>query len=97
MSKKALFLLLTASLILAAQSHAAEKVTCESLKDEIAAKIEHNGVKHYRLEVLDADARSDGQKVGWCAYGKKNIYFWRETGAMTATTAPAVAANARAK
>jgi Protein of unknown function (DUF1161) len=49
---------------------------CEELKAEIAAKIEHNGVKTYTLEIVPIDAVvNDGKEVGTCdGHTKKIIY-----------------------
>jgi hypothetical protein len=51
---------------------------CEELKAEIAAKIEANGVKNYTLEIVAADAASEGKVVGTCEGGAKKIVYTRK-------------------
>lgn len=48
---------------------------CEALKSEIAAKIQAKGVKNARLEIVAAEAATDGKAVGHCELGKKKILY----------------------
>ncbi|MBA4284227.1 MAG: hypothetical protein C0434_01690 [Xanthomonadaceae bacterium] len=50
---------------------------CEELKSEIAAKLDAKGVKAYSLEIVPADAASDGKEVGRCEGGMKKIIYTR--------------------
>ena len=47
------------------------------LKGEIEAKIKKNGVEKFTLDVLEADAQSDGKVVGTCDGGSKKIVYKR--------------------
>ena len=59
------------------QSFAAIK-PCEELKNEIAKKIEANGVKAYSLEIVDMNADEQSKKVvGTCDGGTKKILYTR--------------------
>ena len=80
MSKKTLVFLLLIALM--SSAHAETRVTCDSLKAEIAAKIEKNGVKRFHLDVIDAGSKTEGKVVGWCAGGAKNISFVRDPAPM---------------
>ncbi len=52
--------------------------SCETLKAEIAAKIEAKGVKIYTLAVVPADQVQAEQKVvGSCGGGKSKIVYRR--------------------
>lgn len=48
---------------------------CASLKREIAAKIERNGVSMYSLQVVRADQPVAGQIVGHCDGGSARIAY----------------------
>ena len=52
-------------------------VPCEQLKGEIDAKIKANGVSHYSLRIVDKGTATDGQVVGGCSAGKKEIVYKR--------------------
>ncbi|WP_175486145.1 DUF1161 domain-containing protein [Xenorhabdus japonica] len=61
-----------------------QKVTCESLKEEIAKKIIENGVSEadFRLDVVPSDQVNEGNAtsgkvVGHCDLGKKKIVYIR--------------------
>ncbi len=70
------FLLIAAlSLFVAGQAHAAKD--CEELKGEIAAKIEANGVKAYKLEIVPSDKVGDAKVVGSCGGGTMKITYTR--------------------
>ncbi|KJK06829.1 MULTISPECIES: DUF1161 domain-containing protein [Pseudomonas] len=50
---------------------------CEELKSEIAAKLDAKGVSGYSLEVVDKGAATDGNVVGTCEGGTKEIVYKR--------------------
>ena len=50
---------------------------CDELKAEIDAKIKKNGVEKFSLDVVDANAQSDGKVVGTCDGGTKKIVYKR--------------------
>ena len=64
-----------AAALAAAPAHA--RKDCEELKNEIAAKIDANGVKSYTLEVIAADAESAAKVVGSCNGGMQRIVYQR--------------------
>lgn len=55
----------------------AQRKDCGDLKGEIEAKIKKNGVEKFSLDVLDADAQSEGKVVGTCEGGTKKIVYKR--------------------
>ena len=55
----------------------AQRKDCGELKGEIEAKIKKNGVEKFLLDVLDADAQSEGKVVGTCEGGTKKIVYKR--------------------
>ena len=55
----------------------AQRKDCGELKGEIEAKIKKNGVEKFSLDVVDADAQSDGKVVGTCDGGTKKIVYKR--------------------
>jgi len=55
----------------------AQRKDCAELKGEIEAKIKKNGVDKFTLDVLEADAQSDGKVVGTCDGGSKKIVYKR--------------------
>ncbi|MEN2394851.1 DUF1161 domain-containing protein [Pseudomonas halotolerans] len=48
---------------------------CEELKSEIAAKIDANGASGYTLEIVDKGTATDGEVVGSCEGGTKEIVY----------------------
>lgn len=50
---------------------------CEELKSEIAAKIDAKGASGYSLEIVDKGAAADGEVVGTCEGGSKEIVYNR--------------------
>ena len=60
---------------------------CEELKDEIAKKVEANGVKSYTLEIAAKDKEVDGKVVGTCDGGTKKIVY-RKSSTPPQTPAP---------
>jgi hypothetical protein len=81
--------LATAVLVVTAAVYAHAAKPCEELKDEIAKKIEANGVKTYSLEIVDTDKAKDteGKVVGSCDGGSKKIVYSK-------TAAPAAKTDA---
>lgn len=55
----------------------AQRKDCGELKGEIEAKIKKNGVDKFTLDVLEANAQSDGKVVGTCDGGSKKIVYKR--------------------
>jgi hypothetical protein len=53
----------------------AQAKDCNELKAEIEAKIKKNGVEKFSLDVVDANAQSDGKVVGTCGGGTKKIVY----------------------
>ncbi|MGM9515366.1 DUF1161 domain-containing protein [Roseateles sp. DB2] len=60
--------------LLAAPALAAVK-PCEVLKTEIAAKLEEKGVKHYTLNVVEAEKVGEAKVIGSCEGGSKKITY----------------------
>jgi hypothetical protein len=50
---------------------------CNELKGEIEAKIKKNGVEKFSLDIVEADAQTDGKVVGTCDGGTKKIVYKR--------------------
>ncbi|MCQ6256241.1 DUF1161 domain-containing protein [Pseudomonas sp. Q11] len=61
-------------LSLAGTAFAAGK-PCEELKSEIAAKIDAKGASGYTLEIVDKGTATDGEIVGSCEGGTKEIVY----------------------
>jgi hypothetical protein len=76
MNKPVLKILMTMALC-ALSTAAFAKKDCEELKSEIDAKIKQNGVNTFTLEVLPADAPTEGKVVGMCESGAKKIVYKR--------------------
>ncbi|QPC32081.1 DUF1161 domain-containing protein [Caldimonas thermodepolymerans] len=55
----------------------AERLECDALVEQIEAKLQANGVRHYRLDVVDADAEAQGRVVGTCNGGTAKIVYQR--------------------
>ncbi|CDG21363.1 conserved exported protein of unknown function [Xenorhabdus poinarii G6] len=86
-------ILLTGALFVALSSFAAQatqdsqKVTCESLKEEIAQKIMKNGVSKtdFRLDLISGDhVNTSGKVIGHCDKGKTKIVYIRLSHTSTA-------------
>jgi hypothetical protein len=68
---------------------------CQELKDEIAKKLDENGIKFYKLEIVPNEKVKDqGKVVGSCDGGKKKILYSRTP---ATTSKPAEAENPPAK
>jgi hypothetical protein len=50
---------------------------CAELKNEIAAKIDANGVNGYTLEIVPTEAESAAKVVGTCNGGTERIVYLR--------------------
>lgn len=70
------FLLAVGLLSLAGTALAAGK-DCGELKSEIDAKIQANGASGYTLEVVDKGSAANGEVVGSCEGGTKEIVYNR--------------------
>lgn len=53
----------------------AELKDCNELKDEIEAKIKSNGVKRFKLTIVDKKDDAEGKQVGSCEGGTKKIMY----------------------
>jgi hypothetical protein len=69
-------LMLTIALAFVSTAAFAAK-SCDELKNEIEAKLKAKGVAAFTLEVVAADAQSDGKVVGTCEAGQKKIIYKR--------------------
>ena len=70
------FLLAVGLLSLAGTALAAGK-DCGELKSEIDAKIQANGASGYNLEIVDKGTATNGEVVGSCEGGTKEIVYNR--------------------
>jgi len=70
------FLLAVGLLSIAGTALAAGK-PCEELKGELAAKLDAKGVQRYSLDVVDKGAAADGNVIGSCEGGTKEIVYKR--------------------
>ncbi|CAM3872751.1 membrane protein [Xenorhabdus thuongxuanensis] len=75
------------------QAQDSQKVTCESLKEEIAQKIIKNGVSQtdFSLDLVPSDKvtennTTNGKIVGYCDHGKQKIVYVRLSHTDTAPT-----------
>jgi hypothetical protein len=66
------------ALLLAPLIASAELKDCNELKDEIEAKIKNNGVKSFKLTIVDKDEDAAGEQVGSCEGGTKKIMYERD-------------------
>ncbi|WP_340614431.1 DUF1161 domain-containing protein [Xenorhabdus thailandensis] len=79
----------------AVQAQVSQKLTCESLKEEIAQKISQNGVSKtdFRLDLVPSDQVTEnnatsGKVVGHCDRGKQKIVYIRLSHTDAAGTIP---------
>lgn len=63
------------ALLLAPLLASAELKDCDELKDEIEAKIKNNGVKSFKLTIVDKGDAAEGEQVGSCEGGTKKIMY----------------------
>ncbi|MBC3348624.1 MULTISPECIES: DUF1161 domain-containing protein [Pseudomonas] len=68
-------LMLALGLLSLAGTAFADGKPCEELKSEIAAKIDANGASGYTLEIVDKGTATDGDVVGSCEGGTKEIVY----------------------
>lgn len=68
-------LMLALGLLSLAGTAFADGKPCEELKSEIAAKIDANGASGYTLEIVDKGTATDGDVVGSCEAGTKEIVY----------------------
>jgi hypothetical protein len=61
------------------------KLSCDDLKQSIAAKLSSHGVKQYTLEVVDAAQTGDGKVVGQCDGGKSKVVYTKGASSTTAS------------
>ncbi len=90
--------LLMLALILPLAAHAQSpslRKSCDDLKNEIAAKIERNGVNAFTLEVIARDSSSDAKIVGSCNGGEQRIAYRRGNLGKDAANGRRVAAASR--
>lgn len=57
----------------------AQRKPCEELKEEIAAKVRKNGMKHFTLTIVPNAEAKVGQVVGSCDGGTKKIIYRPDT------------------
>lgn len=63
---------------LAGGSAQAQALDCETLRGQIAAKLQTAGVVRYGLAIVDAAAPADGKVVGHCEAGRKKIVHLKD-------------------
>lgn len=76
-----------AALIGAHSSHAAGRKDCDELRQEIATKLQTNGVSAYTLTIVSPETTTDGKIVGSCNGGTQRIAYRRVTAASTSDAA----------
>ena len=54
-----------------------QRKACAELKQEIAAKLEANGVRHYSLQIVEPEQLDGAMNVGRCDGGSKRIAYRR--------------------
>jgi hypothetical protein len=69
--------ILAVGLLSLAGAALADGKPCEELKAEIAAKLDAKGVSGYSLEIVDKGTAADGEVVGKCEGGAKEIVYKR--------------------
>ena len=81
--KRSLMIAVLSLLLIAHSADAVEasatssRKDCEELKQEIAARIEANGVRQYQLQIVEPDAEQVGRIVGSCNGGSRRIAYQR--------------------
>ncbi|WP_127999570.1 DUF1161 domain-containing protein [Piscinibacter defluvii] len=79
--------LFTALLALAgAASHAGSN--CDTLREQIDAKVRASGVSNFTLQVVDAQAKVAGKVVGSCELGTRKIVYSQGPAAAASTARP---------
>jgi hypothetical protein len=74
-----------------ALAYAEGPLPCETLKAEIAKKLDAHGSKGYTLEIMPKDKDAEGKVVGSCEAGTKKIVYSKPAAAQR-TPAPAAKA-----
>jgi hypothetical protein len=75
--KRLSVLLLLATAATVASAGDTERKDCERLREEIAGRIEANGVRSYSLQIVAPDQASVGRIVGSCDGGRRQIVYQR--------------------
>lgn len=83
--KTVIAVLVFASTLIAGPAFA--RKACDELKQEIAAKLDAKGVKHYTLDVVAHDTQDARKTVGTCDGGTQRVVY--ERGGKPAEAAPA--------
>lgn len=50
-------------------------LSCETLKEKIAKKVDGKGVKNYQLTIVDKETETKNRVVGTCEGGTKKIIY----------------------
>ena len=75
-------------------SASAQALSCEELRAEVEAKIRSNGVKVFAVEIVDSTSKPQGQVVGTCERGTKQLVYSREITSAASASEPARAVAA---
>ena len=65
---------------------------CDTIRDQIDAKIRASGVSRYTLTVVDAGTTAAGRNVGSCERGSRKIMYVQDGKPEAAGAAPAASA-----
>ena len=65
---------------------------CDSIRDQIDAKVRAGGVSRFTLTVVDAGTTAAGRNVGSCERGSKKIMYVQDGKPEAAAAAPAASA-----
>jgi hypothetical protein len=77
-------------------SSACHASNCDSIRDQIDAKLRAAGVTRFTLNIVDAAAAAPGRNVGSCERGGKKILYTAPGAAeTTSATSPAAKPNKR--
>jgi Protein of unknown function (DUF1161) len=71
-----------------------QALSCEELRAKVEAKIRSNGVKVFTVEIVDATSKPQGQVVGTCESGTKQLVYSREITSTASASEPARAVAA---
>ena len=67
----------------------AQADTCDTLRDQVDARIRASGVSRFTVSVVDAGAATAGKVVGTCNIGKRKLVYLRTDTATDLSQAPA--------
>lgn len=70
-------------------SHAGSN--CDTLRDQIGAKVRASGVSNFTLQVVDVQAKVAGKVVGSCELGTRKIVYNQGPAAAASSDAPKAA------